>query len=473
MSIISGVKRSIVTVTISNLAHWRGAPPSGEGPAYDRIVSRLERDIQSGVLSAGARLPTQRALAEQLGVGLGTVTRAYSEAEARGLIEAVVGRGSFVARQAPDARGDAPVDMGRNIAPQAPTQAGLRGAIAALVRRTDLFERLDYAPEGGFAADRAAGAAWLQRTANIERVDPARLVCCAGAQQAIHLAMTTLCRPGEAIVIEQATFYGAKTTANHAGLSLIGAEMDSEGLTPDALERAVRDSGARAAYVQPFQNPTARVMGLARRQAIVDAGRRLGIMLIEDDLYASAITELGLPPLHVLAPDLVAYVSGLSKGLGPGLRTGYLLAPERLLAAIHEAQRAVTFGPPTFGGLIGTQWIESGEAFSMLDAVRAEWRLRTDLARQVLGERLEPLRHRASPHVWLPLSELQSEQVAGQAARAGVQVTPPRAPFAPGARVSGLRLCLGGAPDLATLERGLEVVKAALAPGDSFADSVI
>src|SRR6516164_7407926 len=138
MATIYGVKRSIVTVTISSLAHWREKPLPGAGPAYDRILSRLARDIQSGVLAAGARLPTQRALAEQLGVGLGTVTRAYAEAEVRGLIEAVVGRGSFVARQAAEPRADGPIDLARNIVPQAPSRSALRAAIAGLGRRSDL-----------------------------------------------------------------------------------------------------------------------------------------------------------------------------------------------------------------------------------------------------------------------------------------------------------------------------------------------
>ena len=456
-----------------SLAHWRTEPPADAGPTYRRIVAKLERDIQSGVLAAGVQLPTQRSLAEQLGVGIGTITRAYSEAEGRGLIEAVVGRGSFVARRPPALRADATINLAHNVMPQAPTQEALRSVIAGLARRTDLLERLDYSPEGGMPADRAAGSVWLSRTANLGPVEPASLIVCAGALQAIYLAMSVLCRPGEALVFEAATFFGAMTTANHLGLDIIGAEMDGEGLTPDALERAVRDSGARAAYVQPFQNPTARIMGVARREEIVAAARRLGIVLIEDDIYAAAITELGLPPLKALAPEQVVYVSGLSKGLAPGLRTGYLLPPERLRPAIFEAQRATTFGPPTFGSLISTHWIESGQAFEVLDAVRTECRVRTKLAHEVLAERLEPQRQPASPHVWLPLNELESERVAGHAARAGVQVTPPQAPFTPGATVNGLRLCLGCARDLATLERALGVIKAGLEPGRAFAEPVV
>ena len=68
----------------------------GDAPIYERLLDALRSDIASGALAAGARLPPQRDLAHRLGVGLGTVTRAYVEAEKAGLVEAHVGRGSFV-----------------------------------------------------------------------------------------------------------------------------------------------------------------------------------------------------------------------------------------------------------------------------------------------------------------------------------------------------------------------------------------
>ena len=73
-------------------ASWRARLAEGEAPVYVRLVTALEADIASGVLPAGARLPTHRQLAEELDVGVGTVTRAYAEAESRGLITARVRR---------------------------------------------------------------------------------------------------------------------------------------------------------------------------------------------------------------------------------------------------------------------------------------------------------------------------------------------------------------------------------------------
>ena len=78
------------------MAGWTPTLPPGEAPLYERLLDALREDIASGVLGDGARLPPQRDLAHRLGLGLGTVTRAYVEAEKLGLIQAHVGRCSFV-----------------------------------------------------------------------------------------------------------------------------------------------------------------------------------------------------------------------------------------------------------------------------------------------------------------------------------------------------------------------------------------
>jgi DNA-binding transcriptional MocR family regulator len=345
--------------------------------------------------------------------------------------------------------------------------------MAALAKRSDLTQRLDYAPDAGFSADRRAGALWLRRAANFESADERRIIVTAGAQQAIALSLAALCRPGDGLIVEAATFNGVKLVAAQMGLAIAAVAMDAEGVTPEGLERATAQSGARVAYLQPFQNPTARVMGLQRRRDIVETARRCAVTLIEDDLYGPHVAPLGLPPLAELAPDQVAYVSGLSKSSSPGVRTGFLIPPQQYRAAALDALRAATFGSPTFGAALATEWIESGAAFEVFDAIRRELGRRGEVAQAALTGLIESPSAVASPHVWLPLGELEAERVAGQALRAGVKVTPPRAPFVDGVPVDGLRICLGAAPDLATLERGLAVIRAALAPGPSPSENVV
>ena len=454
---------------------WTPRLPETAAPIFERLVDALNADIGAGLLTAGEKLPPQRDLAYRLGLGVGTVTRAYSEAERRGLILGQVGRGSFVAER-PAAPGVATVgiiDLGRNLPPLAPAERQLTVALARLARRRDLAAHLSYPPSGGMEAHRRAGAVWLEQTANIGHLDWRRLILCAGAQQGVAISLAALCRAGDAIVAEEATFSGLKTLAAHAGYRLTPALMDSEGLTPDALDQAAAASGAKAAYVQPVQNPTGRVMSLRRRREIVEVARRRDLIIVEDDLYGAYTQSLGLPPLAALAPDRVCYVSGLSKSLAPGLRVGYVSPPNEAIAGrILEALRAVAFGGPTVGAMIATQWIEDGAAAEIFAAVLEETRVRTGVARRVLGDALEPPVLASLPHLWLPLTELAAEQVAGRALREGVQVTPPRAMVLDDAPVRGLRLCLGPAMDRAALERGLSIVAAALRPGGESHDAI-
>jgi DNA-binding transcriptional MocR family regulator len=452
---------------------WTPTLAETDAPLYERLIEALTADVEAGALKPGARLPPHRDLAFRLGLSTGTVTRAYAEAERRGLITGHVGRGSFVAAQPdPVALPAGPIDLARNLPPLAPAARRYGAALAAASRRPDLATLLDYPPPGGWPDQRRTAAVWLQRAANFAGLAADQVICCAGAQQGTAVALAAACRPGDAVIAEAATFSGIKTLAAQMNYRLIPAEMDGEGLTPEGLEKAARDSGAKAAYVLPVQNPTARVMGGERRRAIADTAKRLGLMLVEDDLYAAYAAPLGHPPLAALAPDHTVYVGGLSKSLAPGLRVGFVVPPAHLRQAALDALRAIAFTPPTLTGLIAAQWIETGEAFDILGEVIAETAERTALARRRLGGLLEGGPLAASPHLWLPMDELSAERLAGQMLRQGVELTPPRSPFLEGMAVSGLRLCLGGPRDVAELDRALSVVHAVLTRPAAAGDTV-
>jgi len=462
------------------MAGWTPTLPPGAAPLYERLLDALRRDIASGALGDGDRLPPQRDLAHRLGLGLGTVTRAYVEAEKAGLVQAHVGRGSFVRGAAPAgasasrAAASGPINLAQNTAPPQPAAERLSDALAKLRRRPDLADHLAYAPPAGLEVQRRAGAAWLARSGGLEGADWTRLVCCAGAQQGLALALGAVARPGDAVLCEASTYQGVKAIAEHQGLSLRGVAMDAEGLRPDALDEAAR-GGAKVLVLLPtLQNPTGRIMGLERRRQVVAIARKHDLWLVEDDIYAVYAGANHPPPLAVLAPERTFHVSGVSKSLAPGLRAGYLVTPpgeplERVLRAV----RALAYAPPAFGGLIATQWIEDGTADAIVAEVVAEMTARMALARQILGAAMEPPASVSCPHVWLPMGELHAERLAGRALRGGVEVTPPSAPVVEPGLESGVRLCLGAARDRAELEQGLQVVASALVGVDERSRAVI
>jgi len=448
------------------MGDWRPRIEFGDGFIHQRIVQALEADIASGQLTPDTRLPTHRRLAEQLGVGVGAVTRAYAEAEVRGLVTAHVGRGSFVAR--PPERlspvGEGPINLGLNLPPSAAAESRLSDSLARLRRRGDLMDHLDYGPAAGFESHRRAGAAWLGATAGWTDLDWRRIVCCGGAQQAIAASLAACIRPGEPLIVEEATFTGVKALAAHMNYQLVGANLDEEGLTPEGLDEAAARTGARAAYIQPLQNPTGRIMSRDRRKAILEVAGRRGIIIVEDDLYSAYARDVGAAPLAMLAPDQVFYVNGLSKSLTPGLRVGYCLPPlgGEWAARALDALRAIAFGPPGIGGLVAAQWIEDGTAADVLAAHRAELTERAKIALAALGPAVERPANAAATHLWLPMSELEAERTAARAQREGVLVTPPQAPQTAGSREHGLRVCLGGPPNRAALEEGLRRLDRAL-----------
>ena len=460
---------------------WKPVLEDTPRPLVDRLLAALERDIRSGVLPPGLRLPPQRELAWFLKLSLGTVTKAYAEAERRGLTQATVGRGTFVAAPAPDAafrfspRGQPNgVNLAQNVRPVLSGGAALTRALDKL-RKKDLSRLLVYSPSAGEDDHRRAMADWLARTTPLQP-DWRNLAVTAGGQQAVALALGSLASSGDAILTEAGTYYGLRTLAEHAGYRLKGIQLDEEGLVPDALDRAAASTGARVLYVTPtLHNPTGRTMGPQRRAEIVRVARARDLWIVEDDVYALYAGEKAVTPIAALAPERTLYVSSLSKSLSAGLRVGILLTPgAEPLERVLRALRATAYSAPALGPAIGAQWIEDGTADALADEVRAEMRRRVRLALELFGPAAEAPSFAASLHVWLPMPELDAERAAAHALRAGVEVTPPSAPIVDWHGLSGLRVCLGGVEDAADLEAALKVVAEAVdGAGDQLARAMM
>lgn len=457
---------------------WRPELDGGQASLYRQLVDALARDVASGALPAGERLPPQRMLADRLGLSVGTVTKAYVEAERLGLVAGHVGRGTYVAEPHPNAQDgarDRPIDLAYNILPPGAPAARFPETLNALRRRSDLLQLLNYAPPAGYDAHRQAASRWLEQLCGY-RICWDRLVVTAGAQQAMALAFSAVCAPGEVILCEEPTFSGMKSIAAAFGYRLVGVAMDEQGIEPQALVRAIRATGARALYLMPtVQNPTGRTLGRTRREEIAAIVRKHELWLVEDDNYALFASDRPRPAprLAELAPERTFYVNGLSKCLAPGLRTGFLVCPDLgQVERVVRAVRAQLYAPPAFGPLVFAHWVEEGAALPLAEAQRQDIAERYGLAQALLGGRMEVLAAPA-PHVWIPCGELEAERAAGLALRRGVAITPPAAPFPAGSAISGLRICIGAPPTKAELEKGLRVLASALADGRAPLDMAV
>ena len=437
---------------------------NGETPIYRRLLDALAEDIADGRLKDGERLPPQRDLAHRLSISLGSVTRAYDEALRRGLVEAHVGRGTFVAdrRKAGDAPGV--IDLSANTAPID------FGALSSLVqqamgKRSILPGLHDYQPPPGREADRKAAAAWIARTANYPDLDWNDVITCAGTQNALAVVLSSLCRPGDVVLCEAMTFPGMRLLALQLGLTLRGVAMDGEGMEPGALERAVRETGAKMVYVLPtLQNPTTRSMSAARRGEIAAIARQHDLWILEDDIYACCAAPDG-PPIAAFAPERTFYATSLSKIVSPGLRAGYLVAPkgeafERCLRGF----RALMHSPCGLSGAVAAHLLESFAADEIAERVRVETAGRIGLTLDLLNGFAAKPAAPSSLHVWIPCA--QADRMASRLLGEGVRISPASAFESGGAEAeSGLRLCVGAAPSRPVLARALGIVRSALAAG--------
>jgi len=451
---------------------WHPDLQSGPTPLYERLVAAMTRDIRTGELAPGTRLPPQRDLAFRLGVSVGSVTRAYAEAERRGLLSAHVGRGSFVrgAQSAiPDipttdrsvivrqAKGG-PIDLRCNTPPPVPLMADLNAALASLMARGALDPAVHYIQGHGLAHVRAAGAQWIARHYGLE-FDPDDLIQCNGGQHGIALVFSSFCSPGDTVLCESSTFYGARMAADHLNLKLRGLPMDGEGLLPEAIDRAAAETGSRLLFTLPtLHNPTTRTMSEQRRQEIAAVARARDLLILEDDAYYAYSDK----PRQIAsyAPERTLYLASLSKGICPGFRLAFLALPptmprDRLMRGI----RALGYCPPALGALVFSEWVADGRIDAIARAVQAEAAARWAMARSALGDVMAPAGAAQSPHVWLPMSALDAERVTARLLRAGVEVTPPDASAVSSQADTGLRLCLGAPEDQAELGRALAIME--------------
>lgn len=247
--------------------------------------------------------------------------------------------------------------------------------------------------------------------------------------------------------------------------------MDSEGLVPEAFDRAAASGNARVLFTMPtVQSSTATIMGAARRQEIVRIARKHDILIIEDDAYG--FLDQASIPLASLAPERTFYVNTLSKCLAPGLRLGMLVVPEQYIPRIHQAMRATVWMASPISSMIASEWIENGLAAKVRQSLAQEAKNRVKLASQILRPHVRP-NHPPSFHVWLDLPSGAVEHVAARALQRGVITTPSSALLVDPSLISGLRISIGVPDRIEDLEWALRQLAGSLEPTNEADMSII
>jgi DNA-binding transcriptional MocR family regulator len=447
-------------------------------PTYIAIVDSLRSDIVSGQLLPGDRLPTHRRLAELLGVAVGTITRAYREAERQGLIHGEGRRGTFVGSppEHGDERTGGPSDQSRIVnlsrfLPPAQADPDLAAALQSLGRRREIQHLMRYTCAEGYDYHRAAGARWI--TGLGMKVDADDTVMTCGAQHAIFLILLALADRGDVIAADLHTYPGIRFAGDQLGLEVIGIEGDDQGIDPDALASCCRQRPVRFLYLVPtFHNPTNTVLPLSRRQAIARIADKYGVDVIEDEINRKLLPNP--PPLvKSLIPDRCYLVVTMAKSVAGGLRVAYVVPPEgrrdRLFKSLHTTALMVS---PLLAE-IAAIWINDGTADRSIAEKRRQLEIRNEAASVILKD----FHFRSWPtsyFIWLFLpDDLRLASFEADAERERIVIAPASCFAVDKDRIANAaRICLGGTIDLDTLKRSLEVL-ANILRGRGITESVV
>lgn len=449
-------------------------------PLYRQLYERLREQILAGQLESGARLPSTRTLASELGVSRNTTALAYEMLALEGYIESRVGDGARVAPVQPEQTLQAPSGQhGRSTrarrrgqterdvaqAAQAPAP-GRRGQLLLSTPYRSVFASREsagifrtgqpdidsfpfqtwarlvtkrvrqslpgvalYQSVQGYAPLREAIAAHIGITRGVH-CSPEQILITAGSQGALDLAARVLLDAGDRVWVENPGYLGAQGALLAAGAHLVPIPVDAEGLNVEAGRTL--SPGARMAVVTPsHQFPTGVTMSLPRRLALLEWATDAQSWIVEDD-YDSEYRYSGRPLEALQGLDRsghVIYIGTFSKVLFPSLRLGYLIAPPDALEGFLAARHFIDVHPPLLDQLALADFIAEGHFARHVRKMRLLYLERRDalveaLARE-LGDALEVTSPEAGLHLaaWLPAG-VSAQAVSRLAATHGLRILP-------------------------------------------------
>jgi GntR family transcriptional regulator / MocR family aminotransferase len=447
----------------------------------EQIYRCIRQSIIDGLVGADRRLPSTRVLAADLGVSRTTALLAVEQLRAEGYVVARRGSGTYIAPKLPADR-PAPVTSnallvarppfsrrGHELAQmQAPDRRSAAMPACAFRLGTpalDLFPRrcwsqvtreclrstqprhLDYASLAGLPQLREAIAEQVQ--ARGTRCLAEQVLVVTGAQRGLDLIARMLIDPGDAVLMEEPGYSGARGAMLAAGATLKLVPVDGAGMVIDGHG----SHHARFAYVTPScQFPLGVALSIERRRALLDWARRAQAWIVEDD-YDCDIRHDGqpLPCLHALDPDgRVIYLGTFSKTLFPALRLGFLIVPRDLQPGFVRARLATDLHPPVLEQRVLAAFIQAGHYERHLRRMQSAYAERLDALRRAIARSGAPMRLRAvqaGMHAVVDLDGVNAERLHAEALAKGIETMPLSAYHAgAGPRPNALLLGFGAVP---------------------------
>lgn len=444
----------------------------GDVPAYEQIRQQITELVQTGLLAAGAKLPSVRELARSLGVSVKTVRRAYDELGADNIIQTRHGSGTFVTDLPEVATGThlrTREEMGGPLAELPPMRwepfdfkskffamplsKKHSGSLIKLNQASPdpalfPFERIKqiatnmlwYPKEFFFDVGHAQGyqplVEYLEREMALSGVPMAEgendIIVTGGFQRALALVLDLVLRPGQKVAVEAPTYTGILNLLLAKRIEFVAIPVDAQGLDTEYLAGILAQGEVRAIITMPtYHNPTGVTMATNRREHLLRLAARHRVPIIEDD-WGRLLRYEGEapPPLKSLDPGgYVIHIGTFSKCFLPGLRIGWITAPSKLALPLYWAKIGADSGDSYFLQVLLHEFILKGHFAKHVRKTVKEYKKRRNAMCRVLKDCLPRGCSFISPMggftVWVELPKgINSLPLLSLAREAGVEFLP-------------------------------------------------
>ncbi|GAA2637576.1 MULTISPECIES: MocR-like transcription factor YczR [Streptomyces] len=409
-------------------------------PGYRALADAVRTLILDGRVALHVRLPAERELAEAVGASRATVTGAYDLLRESGYVRSRRGSGTWT--ELPDghrpvgahallgaggysADGEPGVDLA--IAAMGAPEGSLADAFAWAAPRLPRLARDPGYHPFGLPELRTAVADRFTRRGLPTR--PEQILVTAGAQQALSLVVSLLCRAGDRVVTENPTYANALDALRHARLRTGSIAVSDGGWDLEIAESTLRQTVPRLAYVIPdFHNPTGRLMPPEQRLRLLAATRATGTWLVVDETLADIALDVPAPPPTAsLAPrggaDHVITIGSLSKTHWGGLRVGWIRATAKMITELTAVRVSADMTGSVLDQLVALPLLAGMER--SLPERLAQLRSRREALVGALQRHTPEWSWQVPPgglSLWVDLGEPVSSALAERAAAAGVHI---------------------------------------------------
>ncbi|WP_066265296.1 PLP-dependent aminotransferase family protein [Heyndrickxia acidicola] len=406
---------------------------------YRQIADYIEHGIASGEYLPDSMLPSERKLAIELGVNRSTVVAAYEELAAAGVVIRKKGSGTQVSSDIWGIAHKRIPNWGRYVEygsflPNLPLVQKIRNEtqehdiinLSSGELSPELFPATEFQSilaempfEAPLGYDHPQGNLELRKTITshikeTKQIDtePLSILITSGAQQALHLVIQCLLKPGDAVAIEDPSYCYSLPIFQSAGLKTFLLPVDDNGMNPEDIRSLHKKHRIKMVFTNPtYHNPTGTVMSLTRRKQLLELSSELGLPIIEDDPYSlTSFDGTFIPTLKSMDTNgTVLYISSLSKIVASGLRIGWIIGPKRVIERLADAKQQVDFGHSIFPQWIAHHFLQSSQFHQHITSLQWELKKRRDAIvaslRYTLGNRVSYHAPKGGIHLWCRLNE--------------------------------------------------------------------